>query len=61
MNFNDINWDNLTCKTSNKDDINYKFLECIRDCYLFQHVNENTRQRGEDNPSMLDLIFTNEE
>ena len=61
MNFNDINWDNLTCKTTNKDDINYKFLECIRDCYLFQHVNENTRQRGEDNPSMLDLIFTNEE
>ena len=61
MNLTDIDWVNLRCKTNNTDDINYKFLECVRDCYLYQHVNENTRQRGEDEPSAIDLVFTNEE
>ena len=61
MNLTEIDWVNLTCKTNNTDDINYRFLECVRDCYLFQHVHENTRQRGEDKPSTIDLVFTNEE
>ena len=61
MNLTEIDWINQRCKTSNTQDINYKFLECVRDCYLFQHVNEPTRQRGTDEPSTLDLVFTNEE
>ena len=61
LNFPDIDWDNWTCKTNNTEDINYKFIECIRDCYLYQHVMEPTRKRGKDNPSTLDLLFSNEE
>ena len=38
-----------------------KFLEMVRDTYLFQYVNNETRFRGDDQPSLLDLIFTNEE
>ena len=61
MNFPDIDWLNQRCKTNNQDDIHFKFLECVRDCFLFQHVTENTRQRGVHEPSTLDLVFTNEE
>jgi hypothetical protein len=35
-----------------------KFLEMVRDTYLFQYVNNETRFRGDDQPSLLDLIFT---
>ena len=61
LNFPDIDWENWTCKINNTEDINYKFIECIRDCYLHQHVTEPTRKRGNDNPSTLDLLFLNEE
>ncbi len=51
--------------TSGEDDNienrGYKFLECVRDCYLYQHITEPTRGRGTDTPSTIDLIFTNEE
>ena len=56
-----IEWETLTCRTSNNDDFHVKFIECIRDCYLFQHVTEATRVRGNNDPSVLDLIFSNEE
>ena len=61
FNLKDINWHNLTCPGNNPDDLNHTFIECIRDCYFFQHITEPTRQRGTDTPSTLDLIFTNEE
>ena len=37
------------------------FVECIRDSYLVQHVTQPTRIRTGNEPSVLDLIFTNEE
>ena len=37
-----------------------KFYECIKDCFLYQHVLVPTRFRGEQK-STLDLIFTKEE
>jgi hypothetical protein len=37
------------------------FVEAIRDSYLFQHVIEPTRCRYDQNPSTLDLIFSNQE
>ena len=61
LNFPDIDWENWTCKSNNTDDIDHRFIECIRDCYLFQHVSEPTRKRGNDNPSTLDLLFSNED
>ena len=35
------------------------FIECIRDTFLYQHINEDTRHRN-GNFSKLDLLFTNE-
>ena len=37
-----------------------KFIDIIEECYLYQHTNRPTRCRGDDMPSQLDLIFTNE-
>ena len=56
-----VDWETLTCKIKNEEDFNVKFIKCVRDCYLFQHVAEATRLRGKDNPSTLDLVFSNEE
>jgi hypothetical protein len=38
-----------------------KFLESVRDTYLYQHVKQATRYRGDNQPSLIDLILTNEE
>ena len=37
------------------------FLDTIDDLFLFQHINEPTRYREEETPSLLDLVFTNEQ
>ncbi len=62
FNFPEIDW---TTWTSGEDDNienrGYRFLECVRDCYLYQHITEPTRGRGTDTPSTIDLIFSNEE
>ena len=39
----------------------HKFIETIRDCFFFQQVREPTRKRGDDRPSQLDLVFTDED
>ena len=36
------------------------FIETIRDCFLYQHIHESTRRRGNDEASLIDLIFTDE-
>ena len=57
FNLPDIDWEFWTT-SSNTDSFEKKFIECIRDCFLFQHITEYTRQRGNDRPSTLDLVFT---
>ena len=37
-----------------------KCIDIIEGCYLDQHTNRPTRCRGDDMPSQLDVIFTNE-
>ena len=37
------------------------FIESVQDCHLFQHVCKPTRYRDGQEPSLLDLILTNEE
>ena len=60
FNYNKINWEN--CSTSKGEESKeYEFLETLRDCFLYQQVNEPTRHRGSDEPSLIDLILTNEE
>ena len=43
------------------NNLDYKFIETLREEQLFQHVTIPTRGRGTDNPNVLDLIITNEE
>jgi hypothetical protein len=38
-----------------------KFLDIVTDSFLIQNVKHPTRIKGENNPSILDLIFTDEE
>ena len=53
----DINWETLEAK-HHPHDWNENLLNLITDHCLHQHVNQPTRVRGTDRPSMLDLIFT---
>ena len=45
----------------NEDHAASIFLESIKDTYLIQHIKENTRYQSCNQPSLLDLILTNEE
>jgi hypothetical protein len=59
FNYRGINWEEWVAYENIST--NEKFLECIRNCFLFQHVKNATRARGDQRPSTLDLVFTNEE
>ena len=41
--------------------IERKFISCLNDNYLTQHVDTPTRGRGTNKPSLLDLVITNQE
>ena len=60
FNYKDIDWKKWSTphpETSSEE----RFLEALRDSFLYQHVLEPTRRRGSDEPSTLDLILTGEE
>eukprot|EP00112_Aurelia_sp_Birch-Aquarium-sp1_P011593 Seg2436.1 transcript_id=Seg2436.1/GoldUCD/mRNA.D3Y31 product="LINE-1 reverse transcriptase" protein_id=Seg2436.1/GoldUCD/D3Y31 len=60
FNYPEIGW----TSSSTAFDSNHKaskFLERIKDCYLYQHVTEPTHHRENQHPNILDLVFTNEE
>ena len=59
FNIKDIDWE-LEMSTGGEQHIATKFMELIRDNYLFQHIKEPTREREGTTPSTLDLLFTNE-
>ena len=66
INLKNIIWESMGtafgyCANSDPTLFDNQFLECLKDCFFFQHVTENTRQRGSDAPSLLDLVITNEE
>ena len=56
-----INWQHWTTQSDNPNNYEFKFIECVRDSFMFQHVTAPTRCRGNDNPNVLDLILSNEE
>ena len=60
FNYRDIDWSRQTCKASEESPESH-FLSAVRDSFLFQHTREETRNRGNDQPTLLDLVFTNEE
>ena len=51
----------MSCTTPhNEESKEHEFIETVRDCYLHQHNLENSRHRGNDEPSLLDLVLTDE-
>ena len=60
FNYREMNWvDNSTTVSENHPAT--KILECIRDAYLHQHVQELSRLKEKNEPSTLDLLLPNEE
>ena len=57
FNFPGIYWSELR----GTDRRSEKFIEVIESLYLIQHVKEATRTRGTNVPSILDLVFTEDE
>ena len=56
FNFPSINWE----KVEARDKVSVNFIECIRDCFFEQVVDKPTRFRIGQEPSLLDLILTND-
>ena len=56
-----IDWEIWESTSRNLADTDNRFIELLRDAFLYQHVNSPTRNRHKDNPSLLDLIITNEQ
>ena len=59
FNFRDINWETHST-THGESSKEAKFIEAVRDCFLHQHITQPTRRLGNDQPSVLDLILTDE-
>ncbi|XP_066914556.1 uncharacterized protein [Clytia hemisphaerica] len=59
FNYPTINWENWIT-SHNEESKEEQFLDALRDSFLHQHVDEPTRCRGSDDPSTIDLIFTDE-
>ena len=57
FNFPNIDWNLCT----GKDDMSNNFIEAVRDAFLYQIVEENTRSQVDQNPSLIDLILVNDE
>ena len=53
-----IKWERESIESNTVED---KFIENIRDNFLFQHITMPTRGRLGNTSNILDLIFTNEE
>ena len=55
----DIDWSKETC-TKPKDHFQSKLLNVVQQCYLNQFVNRPTHHRALQNPTLIDLIFSND-
>ena len=59
FNYPEIDWENeYVNEPSNAIS---QFIDAVQDSHLYQHVYKPTRYRAGNEPSLLDLIFTNEE
>ena len=59
FNFKEIDWENEYVRGDHQH-ISL-FMETLQDLFLKQHVTEPTRYRNGEEPSLLDLVITNEE
>ena len=60
FNLPQIDWTSSFCAAPDSHHA-HKFLAAVQDCLLFQHAMQPTRFRDGVSPSLLDLVFTNEE
>ena len=58
FNYCNINWSDWSCKSGQGSSEN-RFIKCLRDNFLTQHVLFPTRVRGTQTPHVLDLIISN--
>ena len=61
FNYKSIDWTTWSTKSDDLTNEPCQFTETLRDNFLFQHVLKPTRARIDNEPSILDLIITNEE
>ena len=61
FNFPGLNWGNASVNIGKPSLIEETFEDKIDDLFLTQYVAEPTRRRGKDNPSMIDLVFCDQE
>ena len=54
-----INWTVFTCESTSNTNIQFKFFECIHDCFINQLVDYLTRIRIGQRPNILNLVLTN--
>ena len=59
FNYPKIDWQLQYAPGENSEENN--FIACIEDNYLVQHLDEPTRFRGDDEPHIIDLIFSQDE
>ena len=62
FNFNKIQWtpEPIPPQEHLTDTPEMKFVECIRDTYLYQHISKPTRYREGNRPTIDDLVFSSE-
>ena len=58
FNYPRIDWVHYSTNSCTNNS-NYKFLETTRDCFFQRYVKSSTRGRNSDNPSLLDLVLSN--
>ena len=56
-----INWSSWTCSNSSENSFDNTFINCLGDSFFHQYVTILTCSRYNQNPSILDLILTNED
>ena len=63
FNLNKISWDPEPILPDNLqiDSPESKFINCIRDTFMHQHITQPTRYRKDQRPTLDDLIFSTEE
>ena len=60
FNYKETDWE-IYEALENESHISMFFMEGVKDSFLFQQVKERTKHRDGQEPSILGLIFTNEE
>ena len=60
FNFPEINWTDYTCPKKPEHSASI-FLETMKDNFLHQHVQKPTHHRGDQQPTLIDLVLTSEE